>query len=285
MLRIGHKGADLIHPGNTLESFAAAVEAGVDAIELDVLRPRADFADGSDWRVAPAGPVADPAGPLVVAHDWADSERRTPLTLAEALDAFTRPPLDGVRFDLDLKVAGREDEIAAALRERGLTARAMVSTMEARSLAALAEIEPALERGLTLPKLSRDWSRIGWARPLVIAGSASLRAAPAGDRPPPGGRARRLGRLGLPPADHPPPGRHRRTTTGVAVIAWTVDDRARIDELAELGVDGICTNDPRLFAAGANARRAPSGAYFVRTAERSSSSVNVAGASPVVAKR
>ena len=38
-LRIGHKGADAITPGNTLESFAAAVEAGVDAIEFDVLRP------------------------------------------------------------------------------------------------------------------------------------------------------------------------------------------------------------------------------------------------------
>ena len=61
------------------------------------------------------------------------------------------------------------------------------------------------------------------------------------------------------------------------MIAWTVDDRARIDELAELGVDGICTNDPRLLAVP--------GRYFVRTAERSSSSVNVAGASPVVAKR
>ena len=34
---VGHKGADLIAPGNTLESFAAAVAAGVDTVELDVL--------------------------------------------------------------------------------------------------------------------------------------------------------------------------------------------------------------------------------------------------------
>ena len=57
MLRIGHKGADAIAPGNTLESFEAAVEAGVDMIELDVLRPQADFADGGDWRRAAAGPA------------------------------------------------------------------------------------------------------------------------------------------------------------------------------------------------------------------------------------
>ena len=37
MRLVGHKGADLIAPGNTLESFRAAVEAGVDTIEFDVL--------------------------------------------------------------------------------------------------------------------------------------------------------------------------------------------------------------------------------------------------------
>ena len=119
MLRIGHKGADAIEPGNTLESFAAAVEAGVEAIEFDVLRPALRLRDGGDWRRAPAGP-ANAAAPLVVAHDWGDARRRDPLTLGEALDAFSRPPLDRVRFDLDLKIAGREDEVVAALAEREL---------------------------------------------------------------------------------------------------------------------------------------------------------------------
>jgi len=34
---------------------------------------------------------------------------------------------------------------------------------------------------------------------------------------------------------------HRR---GYAVNVWTVDDRARIRELADMGVDAIITNDP-----------------------------------------
>ena len=80
--RIGHKGADSIRPGNTLESFEAAVTAGVEMIELDVLRPRAEFSDGSDWRQAPAGPVLPGAPPLLVAHDWGDAARREPLTPA-----------------------------------------------------------------------------------------------------------------------------------------------------------------------------------------------------------
>jgi glycerophosphoryl diester phosphodiesterase len=35
---------------------------------------------------------------------------------------------------------------------------------------------------------------------------------------------------------------------GVELIAWTVDDAARMRRLLEYGVDGICSNDPRLFA-------------------------------------
>ena len=55
------------------------------------------------------------APPLLVAHDWGDAARREPLTLGEVLDAFTRAPLDRVEIDCDLKIAGREDEVVAAL--------------------------------------------------------------------------------------------------------------------------------------------------------------------------
>jgi glycerophosphoryl diester phosphodiesterase len=34
---------------------------------------------------------------------------------------------------------------------------------------------------------------------------------------------------------------------GGHVYVWTVDDAARIERLAAMGVDGIITNDPRLF--------------------------------------
>jgi len=34
---------------------------------------------------------------------------------------------------------------------------------------------------------------------------------------------------------------------GVELIAWTVDDAERMRELLAMGVDGICSNDPRLF--------------------------------------
>lgn len=251
MIRVGHKGADGIVPGNTLESFRAAVAAGVDVIEFDVLRPESDFADGSEWRTAPAGPARG-TGPLVIAHDWPDAGRRTPLTLAEALDAFLEPPLDQVAIDLDLKLSGREDEVVAALRERDLLGRAMTSTMEVRSIHALGDLEPELSRGWTLPKVGRDWTRSRLARPLVAAGIATMRARL------PSLLRRHAPRLGVEAIWL----YHSLASSSVAdaahdagckLICWTVDDPARIDALIELGADGICTNDPRLFApAGSN---------------------------------
>ncbi|HEX7293334.1 MAG TPA: glycerophosphodiester phosphodiesterase family protein, partial [Solirubrobacterales bacterium] len=35
---------------------------------------------------------------------------------------------------------------------------------------------------------------------------------------------------------------------GIELIAWTVDDLPRMRRLAEAGVTGLCSNDPRLFA-------------------------------------
>ena len=40
--RIGHKGADALAHGNTAASFDAALSAGVDMIEFDVLPERLD---------------------------------------------------------------------------------------------------------------------------------------------------------------------------------------------------------------------------------------------------
>ena len=40
--RIGHKGADHVSPGNTFESFQAALDLHVDMIEFDVISERPD---------------------------------------------------------------------------------------------------------------------------------------------------------------------------------------------------------------------------------------------------
>jgi glycerophosphoryl diester phosphodiesterase len=245
MRRIGHKGADAIAPGNTIPSYEAAVEHGVDVIEIDIVRPESDFADGSDWRNAPAGPA--PGEPLLNGHDWADVRRRDPMTMDEALDAFTRPPLDSVEIDVDIKLAGREDEIVAAVRDRGLMERTMASTMEVSTIELLREIAPEMRVGWTYPKVGRDWTRTWWRR--AMAGSA----VPFIRRRLPRIASETLPRLGVDAMwiFHPLASARLASIAhdaGIELIAWTVDDLAQMRKLAQIGVDGICTNDPRLFS-------------------------------------
>ena len=234
---VGHKGADLIAPGNTPASFAAAVEAGVDTVEIDVLWTR----DGH-----PKAPAAERT-PLVIAHDWHDAERRRPLTLTEALDLFLEPPLDRVEIDLDIKLPGREEEIVNAVRERDLLGRVMVSTMELSTLARIRELEPGLRRGWTYPKVTKDWASKRWARLPMLAALVSMR------RRFPGIAAREMPRMGVGAiwVYHPivsPRLAEAARSAGVELIAWTVDDLDRMRKLVAAGVTGICSNDPRLFA-------------------------------------
>jgi glycerophosphoryl diester phosphodiesterase len=236
LTRIGHKGADAILPGNTIASFEKAVEIGVDLIEFDVLW----LADGHP-RLPP-----DRRSPLVVAHDWQAAAASRPPTLDEALDAFTRPPLDQVAINLDIKLPGREGEVIEAVLSYGLLDRARISTMEVPSLKAFAELEPDLHLGWTVPRVTRDWTGIPWLKPALLAGVAAAR------RRMPAHVQEGLGRL---PVESvwafygvvSPELLETTRQAGVELNVWTVDDPGTISRLREMGVDGICSNDPRLL--------------------------------------
>jgi glycerophosphoryl diester phosphodiesterase len=243
LTRIGHKGADAIVPGNTIASFQKAVEIGVDLIEFDVLW----LADGH-----PRLPV-DRRSPLVIAHDWhaAAAGVATP-TLDRVLDAFTRPPLEKVAINLDIKLPGREGEIVEALISYGLLDRARISTMETASLKALAELEPGLHLGWTVPRVTRDWTKIPWLRPALLAGVAAAR------RRIPAEVKQGLPRLGVESvwAFHgvvSPELVELTREAGVELNVWTVDDPGMIGKFRAMGVDGICSNDPRLLQPSAAA--------------------------------
>ena len=121
---MGHKGADHVAPGNTIESFEAALEHGVDMIEFDVLRTR--------------------DGRLVLAHDYEDSESRDCVTLEEGLAHFAGEAYAGVELDVDMKLPGYEREVAEGLARHGLLERSLVSTMYPESLDLLGELQPGL---------------------------------------------------------------------------------------------------------------------------------------------
>jgi glycerophosphoryl diester phosphodiesterase len=225
--RIGHKGADLIEPGNTRASFDAALAHGVDMIELDVLRER----DGDG---------------LVLAHDYADASRRTPLTLDDGLAYLASAAFAAIDLIVDLKLPGFEREVLAALERHGLKRRSLVSTQYRASLAILRAADPEVELGWSVPRARRDYLRSRYLAPPALAALAGLRLA-----------LPRLARNALRKNLCDALVAHWRLVTprlvravkqsGGKLYVWTVDDAPRIRALEALGVTGVITNDPRLF--------------------------------------
>ena len=224
-LRVGHKGADGLVPGNTRASFDAALGAGVDMIEFDVL--------------------AEPGtGRLVMAHDG--EHLRGAESLEEGLRHVADDSFAGVELDVDLKLPGYEAEVVAALRRFGLARRGVISTQYRESLAALRAIDPGLRIGWSVPRARRDYTETWWsaltARGLLAVGRRVLPRQAAA--------ALRRGRCDALMA-------HWRLVTpalaravaaaGGELYVWTVDDSAEIRRVAGLGVAGIISNDPRLL--------------------------------------
>jgi glycerophosphoryl diester phosphodiesterase len=229
MRRVGHKGADLIAPGNTYASFDAALAAGVDMIEFDVLPE-----PGS--------------GRLLLAHDYHDAARRSPHTLEEGLGHLASEAFSGVELDIDLKLPGYELRVLDALRAYDLLDRALISTQYKASLKELRAAGPAIRIGWSVPRLRRDPTR---SPILVLPALAAVQVARA-ILP---GRASAAIRSGVCDALMA----HWRLVTpalvdairsaGGELYAWTVDELPRLRALEALGVTGVITNDPRLFGA------------------------------------
>ena len=228
--RVGHKGADLIAPGNTAASFDAALAAGVDMIEFDVL-PR-------DPR--------DMSSELVLAHDYEHPLDDAP-TLEEGLAHLRAETFASVELQVDLKWHGYEKRVVEALRRHGLVERTLVSTMEERSLPVIRALEPELRLGWSVPKVKRDYTQSLLTRYPAYALLLDAR------RVLPGRAAKKLraGEIDALMAHWllvTPRLVRAVKDAGGDLYAWTVDDPERIAELARLGVTGIISNDPRLFA-------------------------------------
>ncbi|MGI8507228.1 MAG: glycerophosphodiester phosphodiesterase [Solirubrobacteraceae bacterium] len=224
--RVGHKGADLIAPGNTAASFDAALAAGVDMIEFDVLR-----LDGR----------------LVLAHDRRDLAGRTPLTLAEGLEHLASSPFSGVELDVDLKLPGYELEVVDALRAYGLLERALISSQFRESLTLIRALEPGARLGWSVPKLRQDPFR----NPLMWIPASGVVLAWRELLPHSAARAIRSGQCDALMAQWrliTPRLVRSIAAAGGELYAWTVDELPRIRSLQTLGVTGVISNDPRLFA-------------------------------------
>lgn len=246
-LRIGHRGAQALAPENTLESFRAALEVGVDLIEFDVLA----LLDG-ELVLAHSNDlfeVSHGAAPGTVSdrslRSLRDVAPNLP-TLDQALEFFVREAPD-VGVHLDLKTQSAVEGVEAALARHGLLERTIVSSFGFGSLRRLARSGSGIRTGLTLPRAALGITEEGRLAPVARTGLRMLHAT----LPALVGRLLALSRASALVLHHTAvsPGAVRRAhACGAAVITWTVDDRVELARVDAAGVDAVVTNDPGIFA-------------------------------------
>ena len=214
-LVIAHRGASAQHPpGNTLEAFAAAGQMGADWVELDVHA----LADG--------GLVVhhDPSLPDGRALDEISTDELPQwVPLLEASLMICKPM--GVNVEIkpdgpiELRAALVADTVDLLLR-LGPPERFLVTSFDWGIITSVRERAPQVPTGLLT---TEDPMTDGLLDRVVAAGHRAVN--PWNGRVTPSMVAAAHG-------------------LGLAVNVWTVDDPARIIELATMGVDAIITNVP-----------------------------------------
>jgi glycerophosphoryl diester phosphodiesterase len=245
LLRIlGHRGARLLAPENTVPAFRAAIAEGADGVELDIRRT----ADQALVCLHDAGLGRTTSGRGAVrqhtlaqirgldAGGWFQRNGqarhgggavRVP-TLGEALDALPQRAL----VDVEVKFRGEGPEgpgrvadlLGSALAERPDRDRILVSSFSRKLVAAAVPALGGIEVGL----ISSALVPIGRALRAAVECGCSVLAVQA-------------------PAFFGPKAKlaaSRALDAGLQLLAWTVDDAETARRLSDLGVAVIVSDRP-----------------------------------------
>ena len=226
---MAHRGASKAERENTVAAFLRAAEMGADAVELDVRRS----ADGC--LVVHHDPhVVD--GRVIVRTTRVELPAEIP-TLDEALDACR-----GMWVNVEIKNDPNEadfdptDDIAAmvadALRRRAEPGRFLVSSFRRETVDRFRRECPDIATAWLTPGIAPDDMVVTFAA-LASDGHAAVHPW-----------------FGLVTRDFVAAAHG----AGLMVNVWTCDDPAKMVELADYGVDGICTNVPDIALATNTAR-------------------------------
>jgi glycerophosphoryl diester phosphodiesterase len=156
--RIGHGGASALAPANTLTSFDAALEVGIDMVEFDV---RA-------WD-----------GDLVLAHTVLHARRGANVRLSDALRHLATRRFKDVELNVDVKHVGCEAALLDGLRHASLLERTLISSQVPDVLDRVRSLEPRAGVGISIggriARLSRRWRDWRAARWPVFTPGAGTR--------------------------------------------------------------------------------------------------------------
>jgi len=217
LVNIGHRGASLHAPENTLASFARAIELGADAIELDVHATREGVVvvhhdpslrvpgrDGGTRQLRIGGATLNEIGRAA-----GDASAKIP-TLREVLDLVA----NRVPVYVEVKARGIEELVVSCVRE--YSTRCAVHAFDHRIARRVHALAPEIPTGLLLSSYLLDPAR-------------ALRGAGARDL---------WQQWDL--IDEPLVADVHRY--GGRVVAWTVNEAAAARTLAGWGVDALCTD-------------------------------------------
>jgi glycerophosphoryl diester phosphodiesterase len=152
-LTIGHRGVMGVEPENTLRSFVAAEQAGLDVIELDLHLS----SDGSlvvmhdaevDRTTDGTGPIAEQSLAQLRALDAGRGERIP--VFEEVLDAVRLP------LQAEIKDVAAARALAGVMLERELTGRVEVSSFHDAAITEIARLVPGVRTALIASRYGAD---------------------------------------------------------------------------------------------------------------------------------
>jgi glycerophosphoryl diester phosphodiesterase len=285
----GHRGARGLASENTLPGFALTLGIGVTTLETDIAVSRDgvllishDPALNPDITRGPDGQFLASRGPVIWHTDFAELQRydvgrlkpgtryaaqfpeqkphdgaRLP-RLEELFALVKKPGQEQVRLALEIKVKPEaSDETMApepfarklveAVRAAGLAPRTAILSFDWRALQAVQKLAPEIGT-VYLTIRQRNFDNIRAGQPGGSSWTAGIQHAEHGSVPKmikaAGGRIWSSFHGDLDAAQV-----KEAQSLGLTVLAWTVNDPARIAQVMDLGVDGIVTDRPDLLRA------------------------------------
>ncbi|MFJ9909004.1 glycerophosphodiester phosphodiesterase [Streptomyces sp. NPDC101152] len=216
-LTIGHRGVMGVEPENTLRSFVAAQQAGLDLIELDLHLSK----DGAlvvmhdtdvDRTTDGTGPIAEKTLEELRALDAGRGER-VPV-FEEVLDAVRAP------LQAEIKDVQAARALAAVMLERDLVPRVEVSSFHDEAVTEIARLVPGVRTALIGSRYGVDI-----VDRAVEAGAATV--------------CLNIRRLTLEIVE-------RARKADLRIIGWVVNTQDHLRLVRALGLDGATTDYPEI---------------------------------------
>jgi len=219
MMIMGHRGAAALEPENTLLSISRAMEIGVDAVEIDVHLSKDNEAvvihDATlDRTTNGSGPVRSHSLEQLKELDAGKGE--TIPTLQEVMDLIDKR----VKLVIELKEEGVEEQVVRLINDNDFVDNVYVISFWHRLVKRVKEMTERIKTGVLLVGCPVDTS---------VATQASADAF-----------VMRYSFVDQPFVEMA----HKE---GLKVFVWNIDESDLVKPYADMGVDGIGSNDPRVL--------------------------------------